>query len=82
VNKNILDVDTELSICLAKKHPYNKMKLNGVEVSGYRPKKYLLPAGTDLSSLEVKAWFKIDGALTEDLEKPAKTPAKKRKSKA
>lgn len=74
--KEILEKDSVFSICLAKKHPYNFMRINGVEVSGYQPKNYMLPAGTDLSSPEVKAWFKIDKALPEEEKKAPKKPAK------
>jgi hypothetical protein len=57
---NVLDKDTEFSIKLSKKHPSHAMLINGVKVEGYNFKNYKLPAGTDLGSAEVKAWFIIE----------------------
>jgi len=57
--KNILAKDTVLSVKLAKKHPANRMYINGVVVAGYNSKNYLLPAGTDLSTPEIAVWFVI-----------------------
>lgn len=58
----ILDKDTVLSIKLSKKHPNDRMFINGVEIAGYQFKNYELPKGTDIASPEVKAWFIIEKA--------------------
>lgn len=57
---NVLDKDTEFSIKLSKRHPCNAMLINGVKIDGYKFKTYKLPAGTNLESAEVKAWFIIE----------------------
>lgn len=58
--EKVLSKDTVLGIKLSKPHPHNKMFLNGVLISGYVHKNYILPAGTNLDAVEVKTWFEIE----------------------
>lgn len=71
--KSILNKDTEFSIKLSKKHPNNKMRINGVLVEGYVAKNHTLPKGTDLDAVEVKAWFTLAAPVEEKAPK-AKAP--------
>lgn len=71
--KEVLNKDTEFSIKLSKKHPNNKMLINGVEIQGYVAKNYVLPKGTDLSLAEITSWFIIEKPVDE---KPVKAAAK------
>lgn len=59
---------TTYSIKLSKKHPNDKMHINGVLITGYQFKTYELPAGTNLDTPEIKAWFVFEDDSKEAAE--------------
>lgn len=68
--QKILAADTKLHVQLKHRHPRQKMRLGGVEIS--IPGNYVIPAGTDLGTAEVLHWFEIKQPAAE-----AKPEAKK-----